>query len=88
MSTYEGELQLGVRPEHVSLCAVDQGVGNCDVLVVEPLGSETLVHLNAGGQSLVARLAGFVDVRIGTRVGVKVDRRRLYLFDAAGTPLA
>src|SRR5881296_2693395 len=56
LSTYEGELQLGIRPEYVGLCAVDQGVGNVDVLVVEPLGSETLVHLNAGGQPLVARL--------------------------------
>jgi len=27
-------------------------------------------------------------VRVGTRVGVKVDHRRLYLFDAAGAPLA
>ena len=88
LSTYEGELQLGIRPEYVGLCAVDQGVGNVDVLVVEPLGSETLVHLNAGGQPLVARLPGFADVRIGTRVGVKVDRRRLYLFDAAGAPVA
>src|SRR5881397_679577 len=88
LSTYEGELQLGVRPEFVGLCAVDQGVGNADVLVVEPLGSETLVHLNSGGQALVARLPGFADVRVGTRVGVKVDRRRLYLFDAAGAPLA
>ncbi|HEY6098481.1 MAG TPA: TOBE domain-containing protein, partial [Anaeromyxobacter sp.] len=88
LSTYDGELQLGVRPEHVGLCGVDQGVGNADVLVVEPLGNETLVHLNAGGQPLVARLAGFTDVRVGTRVGVKVDRRRLYLFDAAGAPLA
>jgi len=88
LSTYEGELQLGVRPEHVGLCAVDKGVGNADVLIVEPLGSETLVHLNAGGQGLVARLPGFLDVRVGTRVGVKVDRRRLYLFDAAGAPLA
>ena len=87
LSTYEGEIQLGVRPEHVGLCAVDQGVGNADVLVVEPLGSETLVHLNAGGQPLVARLAGFADVRVGTRVGVKLDRRRLYLFDSAGAPL-
>jgi multiple sugar transport system ATP-binding protein len=87
LSTYEGEIQLGVRPEHVGLCAVDQGVGNADVLVVEPLGSETLVHLNAGGQPLVARLPGFADVRVGTRVGVKVDRRRLYLFDSAGAPL-
>lgn len=88
LSTYEGELQLGIRPEFVGLCAVDQGVGNVDVLVVEPLGSETLVHLNAGGQPLVARLPGFADVRVGTRVGVKLDRRRLYLFDAAGAPLA
>ena len=87
LSTYEGELQLGVRPEFVGLCAVDKGVGNADVLVVEPLGSETLVHLNAGGQPLVARLAGFADVQVGTRVGVKVDRRKLYLFDAAGTPV-
>src|SRR6267154_3083523 len=88
LSTYEGELQLGIRPEFVGLCAVDKGVGNADVLVVEPLGSETLVHLNSGGQALVARLPGFADVRVGTRVGVKVDRRRLYLFDAAGAPLA
>jgi multiple sugar transport system ATP-binding protein len=88
LSTYDGELQLGIRPEFVGLCAVDKGVGNADVLVVEPLGSETLVHLNAGGEPLVARLAGFADVRVGTRVGVKVDRRKLYLFDAAGAPVA
>src|SRR6266581_4497941 len=88
LSTYEGELQVGIRPEFVGLCAVDKGVGNVDVLVVEPLGSETLVHLNTGGQPLVARLPGFADVRVGTRVGVRVDRRRLYLFDAAGAPLA
>jgi multiple sugar transport system ATP-binding protein len=88
LSTYEGELQLGIRPEFVGLCAVDKGVGNADVLVVEPLGSETLVHLNVGGQPLVARLAGFADVRVGTRVGVKVDRKKLYLFDAAGAPVA
>jgi len=36
LSTYEGELQLGIRPEYVGLCAVDKGVGNGDVLVVEP----------------------------------------------------
>ena len=88
LSTYEGELQVGIRPEYVGLSAVDKGAGNGDVLVVEPLGSETLVHLNVGGQPLVARLPGFADVRVGERVGVKVDRRRLYLFDAAGVPLA
>src|SRR2546430_6871467 len=28
LSTYEGELQLGIRPEYVGLSAVDKGVGN------------------------------------------------------------
>jgi len=27
-------------------------------------------------------------VRVGARVGIKLDRRRLYLFDSAGAPLA
>jgi ABC-type sugar transport system ATPase subunit len=84
LAEYEGQLFLGVRPEHVGLCAVDQGVGNGDVLVVEPRGNETIVHLNVAGQALVARLPGLVDVQLGTRVGVKLDRRRLHLFDAAG----
>jgi len=88
LTTYEGELQVGIRPEYVGLCAVDKGVGNADVRVVELLGSETLIHLNAGGQPLVARVPGFADVRVGAQVGVKLDRRRLYLFDSAGAPLA
>ncbi|HEV8264226.1 MAG TPA: ABC transporter ATP-binding protein [Gemmatimonadales bacterium] len=84
LADYEGELHLGIRPEHVGLCGVEQGVGDADVLVVEPRGSETIVHLNVGGQPLVARLLGLVDVQVGTRVGVKVDRGHLHLFDAAG----
>jgi|SRR5436190_2812882 len=88
LAEYEGQLFLGVRPEHVGLCAVDQGVGNADVLVVEPRGNETIVHLNVAGQALVARLPGLMDVQLGTRVGVKLDRRRLHLFDAAGIRIA
>jgi len=84
LPTYEGEIQIGVRPEHVGVCAVDKGAGNGDILIVELLGNETVVHLNAGGQPLIARLPGLVDVQVGTRVGLKVDRRHLHLFDASG----
>jgi ABC-type sugar transport system ATPase subunit len=84
LPTYEGELQIGVRPEHVGVCAVDQGAGNGDILIVELLGNETVVHLNAGGQPLIARLPGLVDVQVGTRVGLKLDRRHLHFFDASG----
>jgi hypothetical protein len=46
------------------------------------------VHLNAGGQPLIARLPGLVDVQVGTRVGLKVDRRHLHLFDASGVRIS
>src|SRR5713226_2409835 len=49
LEDYEGEIHLGVRPEHVGLCAPDQGTGVADVRVVEQLGAETLVYLDAGG---------------------------------------
>ncbi len=54
LERYEGEIHLGVRPEHVSLVAPDQGVGVAQVRVVEPQGADTLVRLDAGGQRLVA----------------------------------
>ena len=88
LPTYEGEVQIGVRPEHVGVCAVDQGAGNGDILIVELLGNETVVHLNAGGQPLIARLPGLVDVQVGTRVGLKLDRRHLHLFDASGVRIS
>jgi len=84
LSEFEGQVQLGVRPEHVGLCGAGEGAGDADVLVVEPLGAETLVHLDAGGQALVARLPGLFDVRVGDRVGVRFDRQRLHFFDASG----
>jgi ABC-type sugar transport system ATPase subunit len=85
---YDGEVQLGVRPEHVALCPADQGMGNADVLVVEPLGSETLVHLDAGGQPLVAKVPGIPRVAVGDRVGVQPDLARLHFFDGNGSRLA
>src|SRR6266566_5103558 len=83
LSEYAGQVHLGVRPEHVAMCGADQGQGNALVQVVEPLGAETLVHLDAGGQPLIARLPGIVDVRAGDRVGFRLDRRHLHLFDVA-----
>jgi multiple sugar transport system ATP-binding protein len=85
---YFGDIQIGLRPEHVGLCGVGQGAGDAAVLVVEPLGSETLVHLDAEGQTLIARLPGLVELAVGELVGVKFDRRRLHLFDAAGMRLS
>ena len=79
---------LAVSPTTGTLAYVytnyKRGAGNGDILIVELLGNETVVHLNAGGQALIARLPGLVDVQVGTRVGLKLDRRHLHLFDASG----
>src|SRR5205807_7655137 len=67
LERYEGEIYLGVRPEHVSLVAPDQGVGAAEVRGVEPLGPDTLVRVDAGGPALVARVHGIPDLRLGDR---------------------
>ena len=85
---YEGQIHLGVRPEHVTVCALDQGEGNAEVRVVEPLGSETLLHLDAGGQPVVARLPGLFAVPDGQQIGLRVDVKRLHFFDASGARIA
>ena len=84
---YEGEIHLGVRPEHVRLSAPDQGMATAEVRVVEPLGADTLIYVDTGGQRVVARVGGFPDFRPGDRVGVTLDPRHLHLFDAAGARL-
>jgi len=84
---YEGEIHLGVRPEHVRLCAPDQGTATAEIRVVEPLGADTLIHLDTGSQRVIARVAGFPDFRSGDRVGVTLDRQHLHLFDAGGARL-
>ncbi|HTR20307.1 MAG TPA: ABC transporter ATP-binding protein [Gemmatimonadales bacterium] len=81
---YSGELQIGVRPEHVGIGARGRAAGNAVVRLVEPLGSETLVHLEAGDRSLVARVPGIAAFEVGAEVGVKLDPQRLHFFDAAG----
>ncbi len=48
----EAEAVVGVRPQHVVL---GQGPHKARVDVIEPLGTESLVHLDLNGEHLVAR---------------------------------
>jgi ABC-type sugar transport system ATPase subunit len=86
-SNVTGPVQIGVRPEHVTLGAVGEGIGDADVRMVEPLGSETLVHLDAGGTGLVAKVPGIPPLGPGSRVSVQVEPAQVHLFDAAGAHL-
>ena len=75
---------LGLRPEHFSLCAVDDEQAIlARVEVGEPLGAESLIHLRAdSGDSLVVRLTGVVQAGIGKSMNVKPDLNEAHIFDA------
>jgi multiple sugar transport system ATP-binding protein len=76
---------LGIRPEHVTdprearRRAVATLWGR--VSVVEPLGGEAFVYLDAGGHELVARLDARSAPRPGEEIEVSVLADRVHLFD-------
>ena len=72
-----GPATLGIRPEHVTLAA--DGIP-LSVELVEPLGSETLVHGRmADGTPMLAKLNGAAPV--GDAVSVALETAELHVFD-------
>jgi multiple sugar transport system ATP-binding protein len=54
------------------------------VQLIEPIGSDTFVELEAGGAMLVARVHPDESPDIGERVRVEVDTTRVHLFEPTG----
>ncbi|MSU89261.1 sn-glycerol-3-phosphate ABC transporter ATP-binding protein UgpC [Rhodobacteraceae bacterium 2CG4] len=80
--------QLGIRPEHLAVVAPADGEITAQALVIERLGSDTNVFTEAEGIGpLLARVHGNVDLRPGDRLGLRLIRERIHLFDAAGRRL-
>jgi multiple sugar transport system ATP-binding protein len=85
------EVTLGIRPE--ALLEGEAAVGHpglvARVEVVERMGAETLVHLEAGGVVFIARFGPHAAPRPGDTVSVGCDLSRARFFDAAeGSALA
>jgi ABC-type sugar transport system ATPase subunit len=78
-------LELGVRPHDVSVVAAGTGDLDARVDVVEPLGSEMVVHLRLGadgaGPALLAVTPPEPAIEPEGIVGVRMDRGRLHWFD-------
>jgi sn-glycerol 3-phosphate transport system ATP-binding protein len=73
------EVILGIRPEHLTLGS--DGL-TLTVDLIEPLGSETLVHgrLSVGDETIVVRTPGMVAP--SETVTVAVDSAQVHVFDA------
>ena len=73
------ELTLGIRPENIELSAEGMAV---PVNLIEPLGSEMLVHgAMADGELLTVKLPSHTPV--GDTISVSFPPQHLHLFDRA-----
>ncbi|MBD8065898.1 sn-glycerol-3-phosphate ABC transporter ATP-binding protein UgpC [Devosia sp. PTR5] len=77
------ELVVGIRPEHFVPAVADVPRLDGQVLVVEPLGSDTLVHFRLGDATLTARMPPDVRPTPGQQMSFGVDPSKIHLFDAA-----
>jgi multiple sugar transport system ATP-binding protein len=75
---------VGVRPEHVRL-SKSEGEWGGTVGVAEHLGSDTLLHVDAGKIGpITVRTNGEVEVKHGEKVFMTPDPQRIHRFDAEG----
>jgi len=73
---------VGIRPEHFALGDGHPVSLNGIAQVVEPLGSDTLVHFTLGTATLTARMPPEARPRAGTALRLGVDPTKIHLFDA------
>ncbi|MEN0036299.1 MAG: sn-glycerol-3-phosphate ABC transporter ATP-binding protein UgpC [Cellvibrio sp.] len=81
-SAYQGdEIVVGLRPEAI-LRAQDQTetITAC-ILLIEPLGAETIVTLTVHGQQVTGRWAADRNLATATTLPIAVDNQRLHWFD-------
>jgi multiple sugar transport system ATP-binding protein len=75
---------IGIRPEHV---VTGELVGNaplqyeCDIDLVEPMGSDTLVYAKLGNHPFRIRMDGQAKVRAGETIAIGIDPSKASLFD-------
>lgn len=73
---------LGVRPEDVQLKSDGDFSGK--IVLIEPLGVETVFHIKVGEQTLLSTAPGMTHLRIGSEIRFNIVRERLHYFRPDG----
>ncbi|MDO5604151.1 MAG: sn-glycerol-3-phosphate ABC transporter ATP-binding protein UgpC [Paracoccus sp. (in: a-proteobacteria)] len=79
-ATDAADIVLGIRPEHFELVAEGQGLA-AEINLVEPLGSDTLVHARAAGQDIIARVSPDLRPQTGQRLYLSPVAGKAHLFN-------
>jgi len=77
------ELTLGVRPEHLSVSHEKIAAESLEATVImeEPLGSETILHMKIGKASLNAIVPPNFETIYGEKVWTSIDINKIHLLD-------
>jgi ABC-type sugar transport system ATPase subunit len=75
---------IGIRPEDVEVAITSVDAWEpARVVVVEPMGNETLVALECRDQQLTARIAADRDLQPGQPIWIRLPPERMLVFDRA-----
>lgn len=84
-----GKMTLGIRPEHVRVCA--EGDNRDTAQLVEPLGKDTLLYSDPDSERpMVAIVEGLqlANFRVGQPVGLTFTDANIFLFYGDGRRVA
>jgi sn-glycerol 3-phosphate transport system ATP-binding protein len=80
----DGDLVLGLRPEHASLAADGTGGWPLRIEMIEMLGAERLVYGRIGDALFTVRVEGTLAApKVGDVMALRMDARYLHWFDPA-----
>lgn len=76
------ELLVGIRPEDISL--TENGTFEGTVALTEPLGVETIVHIETGGITLLSLVSGIAQAKVGENVRFDINVDQVHCFNRSG----
>jgi len=89
LGTYENNgVTLGVRPEHLVPTSSGRAPARAAIIrtrveLIEPLGSEVLLHVRSADGELTARVAPDITPPIGAEIDLALDLDHVHYFDPA-----
>jgi len=83
-SSLPASFQFGIRAEDIHLECANNDLFSGDVILSEPLGTQTIVHIKSGEQSLICSQAGISDLKLGDTVHFKLNIERAHYFSLDG----
>jgi multiple sugar transport system ATP-binding protein len=79
-----GEVKLGIRPEHLRISHGADSHFSSEVMIVERLGVETYIAVGTPADPIIVRAEGDLRIRPGDRVSLTADLSACHLFDSGG----